>query len=251
MFDIQAKNAKKVDMALERLEGQTVGMMENNSAILAGCMDITASEKAARFSLAFELSALASLSTSRINSGARGVIGKRAKLLPAYAEAIVPKITMIARKVYGEACNVMGHSEQARESRCKLLVSRGGDHGNVDRWGFPRNGEHRCAAQGFKPVFHLRCSLGPGVVAIKPVHLLQKEGLRRDTAEYTARFANLMWLHGRDTSMASSSRTILSALPAMICTYSIERWTHSHKSIRTFRFEGLFVEGIIVILFNS
>jgi propionyl-CoA carboxylase beta chain len=97
-----------------RLEGQTIGVVANQPMVLAGCLDIDSSRKAARFVRfcdAFEIPILTLVDVPGFLPGTSqefgGVIKHGAKLLFAYGEATVPKVTLITRKAYGGAYDVM------------------------------------------------------------------------------------------------------------------------------------------------
>ena len=97
-----------------RLGGQTVGVVANQPRVLAGCLDIDASIKGARFVRfcdAFNVPLLTFVDVPGFLPGASqewgGIIRHGAKLLYAYAEATVPKLTVITRKAYGGAYDVM------------------------------------------------------------------------------------------------------------------------------------------------
>lgn len=114
MFQIQPENAKNIVTAFGRMEGRTVGVVGNNPMVLAGCLDIGASEKAARFVRfcdAFNIPLVTFVDVPGFLPGTGqehgGIIRHGAKLLFAYAEATVPKITVISRKAYGGAYDVM------------------------------------------------------------------------------------------------------------------------------------------------
>jgi len=98
-----------------RIEGRSVGVVANQPLHLAGCLDIDASEKAARFVRtcdAFNVPVLTFVDVPGFLPGTDqewdGIIRRGAKLLYAYAEATVPKVTVITRKAYGGAYDVMG-----------------------------------------------------------------------------------------------------------------------------------------------
>ncbi|MQB08249.1 methylmalonyl-CoA carboxyltransferase, partial [Agrobacterium tumefaciens] len=97
-----------------RLEGQTVGVVANQPMVLAGCLDIDSSRKAARFVRfcdAFNIPLLTLVDVPGFLPGTAqeygGVIKHGAKLLFAYSEATVPMVTLITRKAYGGAYDVM------------------------------------------------------------------------------------------------------------------------------------------------
>jgi propionyl-CoA carboxylase beta chain len=113
-YEIQEEFAKNVITGFIRLEGQTVGVVANQPLVLAGCLDIDSSRKAARFVRfcdAFEIPLLTLVDVPGFLPGTgqeyRGVIKHGAKLLFAYGEATVPKVTVITRKAYGGAYVVM------------------------------------------------------------------------------------------------------------------------------------------------
>ncbi|NDK33568.1 acyl-CoA carboxylase subunit beta [Rhodovulum sulfidophilum] len=113
-YEIQADFAKNIITGFVRLEGQTVGVVANQPMVLAGCLDIDSSRKAARFVRfcdCFEIPILTFVDVPGFLPGTGqeygGVIKHGAKLLFAYGEATVPKVTVITRKAYGGAYDVM------------------------------------------------------------------------------------------------------------------------------------------------
>ncbi|MBF9034706.1 methylmalonyl-CoA carboxyltransferase [Rhodobacterales bacterium HKCCE2091] len=113
-FEIQEDYAKNIITGFVRLEGQTVGVVANQPMVLAGVLDIDSSRKAARFVRfcdAFEIPILTLVDVPGFLPGTaqeyNGVIKHGAKLLFAYGEATVPKVTVITRKAYGGAYDVM------------------------------------------------------------------------------------------------------------------------------------------------
>ncbi|MCY4209316.1 MAG: acyl-CoA carboxylase subunit beta [Roseovarius sp.] len=113
-YEIQENYAKNIITGFVRLEGQTVGVVANQPMVLAGCLDIDASRKAARFVRfcdCFEIPVLTFVDVPGFLPGTfqeyGGVIKHGAKLLFAYGEATVPKVTLITRKAYGGAYDVM------------------------------------------------------------------------------------------------------------------------------------------------
>jgi propionyl-CoA carboxylase beta chain len=113
-FEIQAAFAGNIITGFIRLEGQTVGVVANQPMVLAGCLDIDSSRKAARFVRfcdCFEIPILTFVDVPGFLPGTAqeygGLIKHGAKLLFAYAEATVPKVTVITRKAYGGAYDVM------------------------------------------------------------------------------------------------------------------------------------------------
>ncbi|MEP1520802.1 acyl-CoA carboxylase subunit beta [Ascidiaceihabitans sp.] len=113
-YEIQEEFAKNIITGFIRLEGRTVGVVANQPMVLAGVLDIDSSRKAARFVRfcdAFEIPILTLIDVPGFLPGTtqeyRGVIKHGAKLLFAYGEATVPKVTVITRKAYGGAYVVM------------------------------------------------------------------------------------------------------------------------------------------------
>jgi propionyl-CoA carboxylase beta chain len=114
-FEVQEHWAKNIVIGFARMDGRTVGIVANQPAFLAGCLDIDSSVKAARFVRfcdAFQIPILTFEDVPGFLPGTAqefgGIIRHGAKLLYAYAEATVPKITVITRKAYGGAYCVMG-----------------------------------------------------------------------------------------------------------------------------------------------
>ncbi len=113
-FEIQPKHAGNILCGFGRIEGRSVGVVANQPLVLAGVLDINASKKAARFVRfcdAFEIPIITFVDVPGFLPGTaqehNGIIKHGAKLLFAYAEATVPKITVITRKAYGGAYDVM------------------------------------------------------------------------------------------------------------------------------------------------
>ena len=113
-FEIQADFARNILTGFIRVEGATVGVVANQPMVLAGCLDIDSSRKAARFVRfcdAFEIPILTFVDVPGFMPGTgqeyAGIIKHGAKLLFAYGEATVPKVTVITRKAYGGAYDVM------------------------------------------------------------------------------------------------------------------------------------------------
>ncbi|MBI5121769.1 MAG: acyl-CoA carboxylase subunit beta [Rhodospirillales bacterium] len=113
-FEVQPDYAKNIIIGFGRMEGGSVGIIANQPMVLAGCLDIDSSRKAARFVRfcdAFNIPILTFVDVPGFMPGTAqeygGIIKHGAKLLYAYAEATVPKITLITRKAYGGAYDVM------------------------------------------------------------------------------------------------------------------------------------------------
>jgi propionyl-CoA carboxylase beta chain len=113
-FEIKPDYAKNIIVGFGRMAGHTVGIVANQPLHLAGCLDIDASRKAARFIRfcdAFSIPIVSFVDVPGFMPGTSqeydGIISHGAKLLYAYAEATVPKVTVITRKAYGGAYIVM------------------------------------------------------------------------------------------------------------------------------------------------
>jgi propionyl-CoA carboxylase beta chain len=114
-LEVQGLWAPNIVVGFGRVEGKSVGVVANQPTQFAGCLDIDASEKAARFVRtcdAFNIPVLTFVDVPGFLPGTdqewNGIIRRGAKLIYAYAEATVPKITVITRKAYGGAYDVMG-----------------------------------------------------------------------------------------------------------------------------------------------
>ena len=114
-LEVQSLFAPNIVVGFGRVEGRSVGVVANQPTQLAGCLDIDASEKAARFVRtcdAFNVPVLTFVDVPGFLPGTAqewdGIIRRGAKLIYAYAEATVPKVTVITRKAYGGAYDVMG-----------------------------------------------------------------------------------------------------------------------------------------------
>jgi propionyl-CoA carboxylase beta chain len=113
-WELQPDHAKNIVIGFIRMEGHTVGVVANQPDVLAGCLDIKSSIKAGRFVRfcdAFNIPILTFVDVPGFLPGTAqehgGIIKHGAKLLFAYAEATVPKVTVITRKAYGGAYDVM------------------------------------------------------------------------------------------------------------------------------------------------
>ena len=114
-LEVHEHFARNIVVGFARMDGRTVGIVANQPAFLAGCLDINSSTKAARFVRfcdAFQIPILTFEDVPGFLPGTDqefgGIIRHGAKLLYAYAEATAPKITVITRKAYGGAYCVMG-----------------------------------------------------------------------------------------------------------------------------------------------
>lgn len=113
-FQIQKFYAPNILIGFARLNGHTVGIVANQPRVLAGCLDINASDKSARFIRfcdAFNIPLVTFVDVPGFLPGISqefgGIIRHGAKMLYAYSEAVVPKITLIIRKAYGGAYQAM------------------------------------------------------------------------------------------------------------------------------------------------
>lgn len=113
-FEIQSDYAKNIIIGFGRMNGATVGFVANQPLVLAGCLDIESSRKAARFVRfcdCFNIPIITFVDVPGFMPGTDqeygGIIKHGSKLLFAFAEASVPKITLITRKAYGGAYDVM------------------------------------------------------------------------------------------------------------------------------------------------
>jgi len=113
-FEIMPEYAGNIIVGLARMEGSTVGIVANQPMVLAGCLDIDSSKKAGRFVRfcdAFNIPIITLVDVPGFLPGTAqeygGIIKHGAKLLYAFAEATVPKVTVITRKAYGGAYDVM------------------------------------------------------------------------------------------------------------------------------------------------
>src|SRR5215216_5445437 len=114
-LEVQALFAPNVVVGFGRIDGHSVGIVANQPLHFAGCLDIDASEKAARFVRtcdAFNIPVITFVDVPGFLPGTdqewNGIIRRGAKLIYAYAEATVPLVTVITRKAYGGAYDVMG-----------------------------------------------------------------------------------------------------------------------------------------------
>ena len=113
-FELQPNHAENIVIGFARMRGSTVGIVANQPMVLAGCLDIRSAIKAARFVRfcdCFNIPIVTFVDVPGFLPGTAqeygGIIKHGAKLLYAYAEATVPKVTVITRKAYGGAYDVM------------------------------------------------------------------------------------------------------------------------------------------------
>jgi acetyl-CoA carboxylase carboxyltransferase component len=110
LFEVQPYYAQNIITGFIRLNGESVGVIANQPRVMAGCLDINASDKASRFIRmcdAFNVPLLTLVDVPGFLPGTQqeygGIIRHGAKMLYAYSEASVPKVTVITRKAYGGA----------------------------------------------------------------------------------------------------------------------------------------------------
>jgi propionyl-CoA carboxylase beta chain len=113
-FELGPEFAPNIIVGFARMEGSTIGIVANQPTVLAGCLDIDSSRKAARFVRfcdCFNIPIVTLVDVPGFLPGTAqeygGIIKHGAKLLYAFAEATVPKVTLITRKAYGGAYDVM------------------------------------------------------------------------------------------------------------------------------------------------
>src|SRR6201984_2106862 len=113
-FEIQPDFARNILIGFARMDGSTIGIVANQPMVLAGCLDIDSARKAARFVRfcdCFNIPIVTFVDVPGFLPGTAqehgGIIKHGAKLLFAFAEATVPKVTLITRKAYGGAYDVM------------------------------------------------------------------------------------------------------------------------------------------------
>jgi propionyl-CoA carboxylase beta chain len=122
-FELQPDYAQNIVIGFGRLDGSPVGFVANQPLVMAGCLDIKSSTKAARFVRfcdAFSIPVVTFVDVPGFMPGTAqeygGIIKHGAKLLYAYAECTVPKVTVITRKAYGGAYDVMA----SKHLRCDV-----------------------------------------------------------------------------------------------------------------------------------
>ncbi|MCC6809499.1 MAG: methylmalonyl-CoA carboxyltransferase [Deltaproteobacteria bacterium] len=126
IFEVHERYAENIVVCFARMDGRPVGIVANQPQVLAGCLDINASTKAARFVRFCDCFNIPLVTFEDVpgflpgtNQEYGGIIKHGAKLLYAYSEATVPKITVITRKAYGGAYVVMN----SRHVRADLMLA--------------------------------------------------------------------------------------------------------------------------------
>ncbi len=167
-LELQKDHAGNILTGFIRLDGDTVGVVANQPLVLAGCLDINSAKKAARFIRfcdSFEIPILTLVDVPGFLPGVAqeygGIIKHGAKLLFAYAEATVPLVTVITRKAYGGAYDVMA----SKHIRADV------------NYAWPSAEIAVMGAKGATEILY-RAELG------------DKDKIAKRTAEYEARFAN-------------------------------------------------------------
>ncbi len=167
-LELQREHAGNILIGFIRLDGATVGVVANQPLVLAGCLDINSSKKAARFIRfcdAFSIPILTLVDVPGFLPGVAqeygGIIKHGAKLLFAYAEATVPKVTVITRKAYGGAYDVMA----SKHIRADV------------NYAWPTAEIAVMGAKGATEILYRS-------------ELADKDKIARRTAEYESRFAN-------------------------------------------------------------
>ena len=212
-FEIQEAYAKNILIGFIRLEGATVGVVANQPMVLAGVLDIASSRKAARFVRfcdAFNVPILSLVDVPGFLPGTAqevgGVIKHGAKLLFAYGEATVPKVTLITRKAYGGAYDVMA-SKHLR--------------GDVN-YAWPTAEIAVMGAKGAVEILY-RAEAGDA------------EKLAKRTAEYEERFANPFKAAERgyidDVIQPRATRTRLCRALAMLATKELHNPWKKHDNL--------------------
>ena len=212
-FELQPDYAANIIIGFGRMQGSTIGIVANQPMVLAGCLDIASARKAGRFVRfcdAFNIPIVTFVDVPGFLPGTSqeygGIIKHGAKLLYAFAEATVPKVTVITRKAYGGAYDVMS-SKHLR--------------GDVNlAW----------------PTAEIAVMGPKGAVEI----IFRKEAgdaekLKKRTDEYTARFANPFVAGSRgfidDVIMPHNTRTRICRSLAMLKEKKLENPWRKHGNI--------------------
>jgi propionyl-CoA carboxylase beta chain len=185
-FEIMPDYAKNIVTGFGRMEGRTVGIVGNQPMELAGCLDIDSSTKAARFVRfcdAFKIPIITFVDVPGFLPGTTqeygGIIRHGAKLLYAYAEASVPKLTVITRKAYGGAYDVMASKHLRSDVNYAYVAPR------------------ICNQTYYGVNMHVVCSWPTAQVAVMGAKgaveiIFRGKHVEKRTAEYTDLFANPM-----------------------------------------------------------
>ena len=165
-LEVQAEYATNIIVGFGRVDGRSVGIVANQPTQFAGCLDINASEKAARFVRtcdAFNIPIVTLVDVPGFLPGTdqeyNGIIRRGAKLLYAYGEATVGKITIITRKAYGGAYDVMGSKHMGADVNLAWPTAQIAVMGASGAVGFVYRGRLKDAAANGEDVDSLRLEL--------------------------------------------------------------------------------------------
>jgi propionyl-CoA carboxylase beta chain len=165
-LEVQAGYATNILVGFGRVDGRPVGIVANQPTQFAGCLDINASEKAARFVRTcdcFNIPIVMLVDVPGFLPGTdqeyNGIIRRGAKLLYAYGEATVPKITVITRKAYGGAYCVMGSKDMGCDVNVAWPTAQIAVMGASGAVGFVYRSQLKEAAQRGEDVDSLRLEL--------------------------------------------------------------------------------------------
>lgn len=165
-LEVQAERATNIIVGFGRVDGRSVGLVANQPTQFAGCLDINASEKAARFVRtcdAFNVPIITLVDVPGFLPGTdqeyNGIIRRGAKLLYAYGEATVGKITVITRKAYGGAYDVMGSKHMGADVNLAWPTAQIAVMGASGAVGFVYRGKLKEAAANGEDVDALRLQL--------------------------------------------------------------------------------------------
>ncbi|GAB7071638.1 acyl-CoA carboxylase subunit beta [Mycobacterium hodleri] len=165
-LEVQAGYAGNIVVGFGRVDGRTVGIVANQPTVFAGCLDINASEKAARFVRTcdcFNIPIIMLVDVPGFLPGTdqefNGIIRRGAKLLYAYGEATVAKITVITRKAYGGAYCVMGSKDMGCDVNVAWPTAQIAVMGASGAVGFVYRSQLKEAATEGKDVDSLRLEL--------------------------------------------------------------------------------------------
>ncbi|TXG89588.1 acyl-CoA carboxylase subunit beta [Rhodococcus rhodnii] len=165
-LEVQAGRAGNVIIGFGRIDGRSVGIVANQPTVFAGCLDIDASEKAARFVRtcdAFNIPIVTLVDVPGFLPGTDqeygGIIRCGAKLLYAYGEATVGKVTVITRKAYGGAYDVMGSKHMGADVNLAWPTAQIAVMGASGAVGFVYRKKLAAAAEAGEDVDALRIEL--------------------------------------------------------------------------------------------
>ena len=149
-LELHARWAPNIVTGLGRLTGRTVGVIANNPLRLGGCLDSPSAEKAARFvrmcdAFGVPLVVLVDVPGYLPGVGQEwdGIVRRGAKLLHAFGEAVVPRVTLVTRKAYGGAYIAMNSRSLGANRGVRVAGRRGRGHGRVGRRRHPAPQEAR------------------------------------------------------------------------------------------------------------